>query len=123
MIHGRELANPAADHLAHGPAIGHRVGLELLTLLRADAGFDPNRPVHLGLECGHCVDSSSTWSVPSQDPPMAIWCNDRLPAEKDADPQGMVLWGKQPGFLMHWTGVRENEYWAHSSAWQPDEQT
>lgn len=88
VIHGRELANPAADHLAHGPAIGHRVGLELLTLLRADAGFDPNRPVHLGLECGHCVDSSSTWSVPSQDPPMAIWCNDRLPAEKDADQIG-----------------------------------
>jgi hypothetical protein len=54
---------------------------------------------------------------------MAIWYNQQLPVEKDADPQGMVLWGKQPGLLMHWTGVRENEYWAHSSAWQPDEQT
>lgn len=48
---------------------------------------------------------------------MSIWINSRLPGEKDADIHGMVLWGKQAGFLMPWQGVREHEYWSHSSAW------
>lgn len=47
-----------------------------------------------------------------------IWINDRLPTAKDADLHGMVLWGKQAGFLMHWQGVRTHEYWAHTSAWK-----
>jgi len=50
---------------------------------------------------------------------MSIWVNEKLPEFDDADLHGMVLWGKQAGLLMHWKGVREHEYWAHSSAWKP----
>ena len=50
---------------------------------------------------------------------MTLWVNDRLPVFADADLHGMVLWGKQPGLLMHWKGVRAQEYWAHSAAWEP----
>lgn len=51
---------------------------------------------------------------------MTVWINDRLPKAEDGDLHGMVLWGKQAGLLMHWQGVRNNEYWAHTSAWRPD---
>lgn len=50
---------------------------------------------------------------------MATWCNSKLPTPQDADLHGMVLWGKQDGLLMHWKGVRAQEYWAHTSAWKP----
>jgi hypothetical protein len=50
---------------------------------------------------------------------MANWTNNRPPIEDDADLHGMVLWGKQAGLLMHWSGVRAGEHWAHSSAWTP----
>ena len=50
---------------------------------------------------------------------MSIWISDKLPEPEDADLHGMVLWGKQPGLLMHWKGVRKHEYWAHTSAWKP----
>lgn len=49
---------------------------------------------------------------------MAVWINDKLPNAEDGDLHGMVLWGKQAGFLMHWQGVRVGEYWAHASAWK-----
>jgi hypothetical protein len=51
-------------------------------------------------------------------PAMALWINNRLPTQDDADLQGMILWGKHDGFLMNWRGVRSGEYWAHSSAWK-----
>lgn len=45
---------------------------------------------------------------------------DRLPTPADADPQGMVRWGRDmPGMLMHWSEVRPGEPWEHSSAWRP----
>ncbi|MGA1713052.1 MAG: hypothetical protein ACO4CS_17345 [bacterium] len=50
---------------------------------------------------------------------MSIWINNRLPTLEDADLHGMVRWGKdKPGMLMHWKGVRANEFWSHSSAWK-----
>jgi hypothetical protein len=48
---------------------------------------------------------------------MATWITDRRPTQEDGDLQGMVLWGKQAGLLMHWDGVRHGEAWAHTSAW------
>jgi len=50
---------------------------------------------------------------------MADWTSQRQPEAGDADLHGMVLWGKQAGLLMHWSGVRAGEHWAHSSAWTP----
>lgn len=54
---------------------------------------------------------------------MALWINHRLPTQQDADLHGMVLWGKLPGMLMHWQGVRMHEYWAHSTAWTESSKT
>jgi hypothetical protein len=51
---------------------------------------------------------------------MSIWINNRLPTLEDADLHGIVRWGKNhAGMLMHWKGVRSNEFWSHSSAWSP----
>lgn len=32
---------------------------------------------------------------------MSVWIDNRLPESEDADLHGMVLWGKQPGLLIH----------------------
>jgi hypothetical protein len=50
---------------------------------------------------------------------MTEWIKDRLPTAEDADPRGMVRWGKQePETLMHWKGVRLREFWCHSRTWR-----
>jgi hypothetical protein len=50
---------------------------------------------------------------------MTHWISDRLPTADDADLNGQVRWGPNlPGYLMHWTGVRPQEPWTHSTAWR-----